>query len=82
MMSGKTTYTSLLCKIKCFKWVMFFDETASFPDNMITLGCYLGPSIYVGPALSTKIFTHHEQVLHMSTYRLLTLDHLRSYQME
>ena len=38
---------------------------------MLKLGHYLGPSIAVSPAKTTKILTENGQVLHRS-YRLLT----------
>ena len=43
---------------------------------MLKLGCFLGPSIDIGPAMTTKILTQNGQVLHRSTYRLLTPDEL------
>ena len=36
------------------------------------LGCYLGTSIDVGPAMTAQILTENRQVLHRLTYRLLT----------
>ena len=43
---------------------------------MLNLCHYLGPSIDVGPAMTTKILMENGQVLHRSTYRLLTPDEL------
>ena len=40
---------------------------------MLKLGSYPGPSIYFGPAMTTKILTENGQVLHRSSYRPLTL---------
>ena len=40
------------------------------------LGYYLGPSIDIGPAVTVKILTENQQVLHRSTYRPLTPDEL------
>ena len=31
---------------------MFKDKTAPFPDEVLKLGCYLGPSIDIGPAIT------------------------------
>ena len=45
---------------------------ALFPDDMLKRGHYLGPSIDVGPAMTTKILMENGQVLHRSTYRLFT----------
>ena len=55
---------------------MFQDETALFPDDVLKLGRYLGPSIDVGPAMTAKILTENGQVLHRSTYQFLTPDEL------
>ena len=55
---------------------MFQDETAPFPDDVLKLGHYLGPSIDIGPAMAAKILTEHGQVLHSSTYRPLTMDEI------
>ena len=67
-MSGEMSNVSQFCKLEWFEWVMFRDETASFPDDVLKLGCYLGPSIDVGPAMIAKILTVNGQVLHRSTY--------------
>ena len=48
----------------------------SFPNDMLKLGHYIGPSRDVGPAMTTEILTENGQVLHISTYRLLTPDEL------
>ena len=55
---------------------MFCDETAPFPDDALKLGCYLGPSIDVGPAMTAKILMKNGQVLHRSMYQPLTQDEL------
>ena len=55
---------------------MFRVETALFPDDVLKLGCYLGSSIDVGPAMTAKILTENGQVLHRSTYQPLTPDKL------
>ena len=50
VMSGKTSKISQFCKLEWFKWNIFQDETAPFPDNVLKLGHYLGPSIDISPA--------------------------------
>ena len=75
-MSGKTSDISQFCKQEWFKWVMFQEETASFPDDILKLCCYLGPSIDIDPAMTTKILTDNGQVFHRSTYRPLMPDDL------
>ena len=64
VMSGETSDISQFCKLEWLKWIMFQDETAPFPADVLKLGCYLGSSIDVGPAMTTKILNKNEQVLH------------------
>ena len=75
-MSGVTQDISQFCKLEWFKWIMFCDEIAPFPDDTLKLGCYLGPSIDVDSAITTKVFTEKGQLLHRSTHQLLTPDEL------
>ena len=56
-MSGKTSDICQFCKLEWFKWVMFNEETAPFPDDVLKLGHFLGPSIDVDLALTVKILT-------------------------
>ena len=67
-MSGKMSDISQFCKLEWFEWVMFRNETVLFPDDVLKLGHYLGPSINIGPAMMVKILTENGQVLHRSTY--------------
>ena len=64
LMSGKISDISEFCKLEWFEWVMFCDETTLFPDNLLKIGHYLGPSINLGPAMTTKILTQNGRVLH------------------
>ena len=75
-MSGETSGISQFFELEWFEWVMFQDENVPLPDNLMKLGHYLGPGINVGPAMTAKILTENEQVLHRSTYRPLTPDEL------
>ena len=68
VMSGEMSDISHFCKLELFKWVMFQDETAPFPYDVLKLSCYLGPSLDKGPAMTAKILTEDEQVLHRATY--------------
>ena len=76
MMSGKTSDISEFCELEWFEWVMLHHEIAPFPDDVLKLGCYLGPSIDISSAMTEKILTEKGQVLHRSTYRPLTTDEL------
>ena len=61
-MSGETSCISQFWALEQFEWVMFQDETAPFPDDMLKLGLYLGQSIDLCPTMTAKI------VLNSSTY--------------
>ena len=76
VMLGETSDISEFCELGWFKWVMIQDETAPFPDDMLKLGHYLGPSIDIGPAMTANILTENGQVLHRSVYRPLNSDEL------
>ena len=39
-MLGETADTSQFCKLEWCERVIFCDETAPFPDDMLKLGCY------------------------------------------
>ena len=58
-MSGETSDNSQCCKLEWLEWVKFHDETAPSPDDVLKLGHYLGPSIYIGPAMTAKILTEN-----------------------
>ena len=75
-MSGEMSDICQFCELEWFEWVMFQNETALFPDDVLTLGCYLGPSIDVGPVMTANILMENGQVLHRSTYRPLTPEEL------
>ena len=51
-------------------------QIALLPDDVLELGHFLWPSLFVGPAMTTNILTENGQVLHRSTYRPLTSDEL------
>ena len=53
-----------------------FEMKLAISDDMLKLGCYVEPSIDIGPAMTTKVLADNGQVLHRSTYRPLTPDEL------
>ena len=57
LMSGETSDVSQSCKLERFKWVMFWDGTAPFTDDVLKLGHYLGPSLDVGPVMTAQVLT-------------------------
>ncbi len=70
IMSCKTADISQFCELGWYEWVKFQSTTVSFPEDLLLLGKYLGPSIHVGPAMNAKILTPMGEVVHRSTYRL------------
>ena len=67
-MSGETSDIIQFCKLEWFEWAMIHDETAPFPDDVLKSGCYLGPSLDVGLAMTTKILTENGKMLHRSMH--------------
>ena len=54
-MTGNTADISHIAEFGWYDWVMFRDSQPSFPDDKLILGCYLGPAIDTGSALTAKI---------------------------
>lgn len=78
VVSGQTADISSLCQHSWYEWVKFRHTPASFPEDKMVLGRYLGPSFDVGPALTAKILKANGQIFHTSTYRGLTQDEVDS----
>ena len=76
MMSGEVTDISQCSVQEWFECIMFYDETAPFPDDVLKSGHYLGSIIDVGPAITTKNLTKNGKVLNSSMYRPLTPDRI------
>ena len=55
---------------------MFQDDRTPFPDDLQKFGYYLGPSIYIGKAITAQILTQNEPVFHRSIHKLLALDEI------
>ena len=55
---------------------MFYDSQATFPETKFHVGCWLGPAVDVGSALTYKILRINGQVVPLSTIIHLTLDEL------
>ncbi len=56
-MPGKTANISQFCKLGWYEWVTFCSTTVSFPEDLLVLRKYLGPSIDIGPTMTAKILT-------------------------
>jgi transposase len=55
LVMGNTADISALSLFGWFKWVMFRDTVATYPDDKMVLGRDLGPAIDIGPAMTRKI---------------------------
>ena len=74
LVMGNTADISALSLFGWFKWVMFRDTVATYPDDKMVLGRDLGPAIDIGPAMTRKILKANGQVVYRSTVRSLTPD--------
>ena len=54
VISGKSSDISQFYKLEQFEYYVW-DEMALLPEDIPKLGCYLGSSIDIGPAMTTKI---------------------------
>ncbi len=70
-MLGKTANISQFCELVQYEWAKFCSTTISFPEDPLVLWKYLGLSIDIGLAMTTKILTPTGKVVHCSTYRQL-----------
>ena len=61
-MSGEKSDISHFCEQEWFKEIMFCDETATCPDDVMKLGYYHEPTTDIGSATTTMILTQNEQV--------------------
>jgi hypothetical protein len=61
-----------------YDWVMFCDNKPSYLDNKLILGCYLGPAIDTGLALTAKILKLSGVFVCRSTLQHLTDEEFNS----
>ena len=61
VMSGETSDISHFCELEWFKWVMFQDETVPFPDDVLKLGHYIGPSIDIDSVMTKKFLQRKDR---------------------
>ncbi len=74
-MTGTTTDISHISE---FGWVMFWDNTPTFPEDNIVLGQYLGPVTDVGGMMTAKILKENGQFVYRSTLQHLTKEEIDS----
>ena len=77
IMTGSTADISHISEFGWYDWVMFRDNTPTYPDPKLILGRYLGPATDVGSALTAKILKANGQFVCRSTLRHLTDDELQ-----
>jgi len=75
-MNGMSADISDTCEFEFYEWVMFNDSQATFPETKFHVGCWIGPAVDVGSALTYKILKSNGHVV--STVRHLTLEELAS----
>ncbi|CAJ1941748.1 unnamed protein product [Cylindrotheca closterium] len=76
VMTGQTANIGPWCDFQWYQWVKYYDETAKFPDDKMSLGRYLGPSPGIGSLLTGKILKHNGNYHHTSTFRALTSEEM------
>jgi hypothetical protein len=67
IVSGQTADISPFIEYSWYKWVKYYNKTASFPNPKELLGRWLGPTVDLGPAMTAKILKANGN---MSTTRL------------
>jgi hypothetical protein len=72
IMTGTTADISHISEFGWYDWVMFRDNTPTFPEGNIVLGRYLGPATDVGGMMTAKILKENGQFVYCSTLRHLT----------
>jgi hypothetical protein len=72
IMTGTTADISHISEFGWYDWVMFRDNTPTFPEDNIVLGQYLGPATDVGGMMTAKILKENGQFIYHSTLQHLT----------
>ncbi len=78
IMTCNTTDMSHIVEFGWYDWVMFCDNKPSYLDNKLILGCYLGPAIDTGLALTAKILKLSGVFVCRSTLQHLTDEEFNS----
>jgi hypothetical protein len=72
VVSGETADISLFYKFGFWGWVKFWEKGVAFPDNILVLDMYLGPSIDVGLAMTQHIMKANGEIKDHSKLHSLT----------
>ena len=78
ILSGQTADISPFVECTWYEWVKWYDGQAKYPQPREVLGRWLGPSLDIGPAMTSKILKSNGQVIHLSSYRKLTTDEMQN----
>ena len=73
---GMSADISDMCEFEFYKWVMFNESQATFPETKFHVGRWLRYAVDVGYTLTYKVLKSNGQVVLRSTIRHLTLDKL------
>jgi hypothetical protein len=77
IMTGSTADISHISVFGWYNWVMFRDNTPTYPDPNLILGQYLGPATDIESALTAKILKANGQDVCRLSLRHLTDDELQ-----
>ena len=70
IISGQTSDISPIADLEWYEWNKWKDGQASYPEDKLSLGRYLGPSLDVGPAMAIKVLKENGEVIRLSSYYL------------
>ena len=71
LLSGKTADISPFVEHEWYDFVKCFDHGGTFPEPKEVHGRWLGPSMDIGPAMSSKIIKPNGQIINLSSYRAI-----------
>ena len=77
VLSGQTGDISPFADVGWYDWVFWYDSNSGFPEDKQVLGRWLGPSLDVGPAMTSKILKDNGYYIHLSSFRPLNEDELK-----
>ena len=69
IMTGETGDISPYCEYAWFQWVMYYEPTATYPNDKCFMGHWLGPAIDVGSAMTHKVLKSNGHYVCRSTVR-------------
>ena len=76
LISGQTADISPFVEFEWYDWIKIWDSEASFSHSKEVYSQWLGPSLDIGPAMTSKVLRQNGKVVYVSTYRGLTPEEL------